>query len=40
MANKNIFEMLGLEFDPPDNLKKIRAAYENWEKRLNAELNT
>ena len=40
MANKNIFEMLGLEFDPPDNLKKIRAAYENWKKRLNAELNT
>lgn len=40
MANKNIFEMLGLEFDPPDNLKKIRAAYENWLKRLNAELNT
>ena len=40
MANKNIFEMLGLEFDPPDNLKKIRAAYENWQKRLNAELNT
>ncbi len=40
MANKNIFEMLGLEFDPPDNLKKIRAAYENWKKRLNTELNT
>lgn len=40
MANKNIFEMLGLEFDPPDNLKKIRAAYENWQKRLTAELNT
>ncbi|MBO4400228.1 MAG: zinc ribbon domain-containing protein [Selenomonadaceae bacterium] len=40
MANKNIFEMLNLEFDPPDNLKKIRAAYENWKKRLTAELNT
>ncbi|MBQ7198836.1 MAG: zinc ribbon domain-containing protein [Selenomonadaceae bacterium] len=40
MAKKNIFEMLGLEFDPPDNLKKIRAAYENWKKRLTAEQNT
>ena len=40
MANRNIFEMLGLEFDPPDNLKKIRAAHENWKKRLTAELNT
>ena len=28
MAKRNIFEMLGLEFDPPDNVKKIRAAYE------------
>ena len=25
MAKRNIFEMLGLEFDPPDNVKKIRA---------------
>lgn len=40
MANRNIFEMLGLEFDPPDNLKKIRAAHENWKKRLASELNT
>ena len=40
MARKNIFEMLGLEFDPPDNLKKIRAAYESWKKKLTAEQNT
>ena len=40
MARRNIFEMLGLEFDPPDNLKKIRAAYENWKKRLTTEQNT
>ena len=40
MAKRNIFEMLGLEFDPPDNLKKIRAAYENWKKKLTAEQNT
>lgn len=40
MAQRNIFEMLGLEFDPPDNLKKIRAAYEKWKKKLTAELNT
>ena len=32
--------MLGLEFDPPDNLKKIRAAYESWKKKLTAEQNT
>ena len=32
--------MLGLEFDPPDNVKKIRAAYEAWKKRLTAEQNT
>ena len=32
--------MLGLEFDPPDNVKKIRAAYENWKKRLATEQNT
>ena len=40
MAKRNIFEMLGLEFDPPDNVKKIRAAYENWKRRLTAEQNT
>lgn len=40
MAKRNIFEMLGLEFDPPDNVKKIRAAYESWKKRLTAEQNT
>ncbi|MBQ6298546.1 MAG: hypothetical protein IJK81_12845 [Selenomonadaceae bacterium] len=40
MAKRNIFEMLGLEFDPPDNVKKIRAAYEAWKKRLTTEQNT
>ncbi|MBR0060644.1 MAG: hypothetical protein IJP68_04100, partial [Selenomonadaceae bacterium] len=40
MAKRNIFEMLGLEFDPPDNVKKIRAAYENWKKKLTTEQNT
>ncbi|MBQ4405311.1 MAG: hypothetical protein II857_13030, partial [Selenomonadaceae bacterium] len=40
MAKRNIFEMLGLEFDPPDNVKKIRTAYEAWKKRLTAEQNT
>jgi len=40
LAKRNIFEMLGLEFDPPDNVKKIRVAYENWKKRLTAEQNT
>ena len=40
MAKRNIFEMLGLEFDPPDNIKKIRAAYDNWKKRLTSEQNT
>ncbi len=40
MDKRNIFEMLGLEFDPPDNLKKIRAAYEGWKKKLTAEQNT
>ncbi len=40
MARRNIFEMLGLEFDPPDNLKKIRAAHDEWKKRLTAEQNT
>jgi len=32
--------MLGLEFDPPDNVKKIRAAHAAWKKRLIAEQNT
>ncbi len=40
MANKNIFEMLNLEFDPPDSLKKIRAAHEKWKKNLTSEMNT
>ena len=40
LAKRNIFEMLGLEFDPPDKDKKIRAAYEAWKKRLTAEQNT
>ena len=40
MAKRNIFEMLGLEFDPPDNIKKIRAAYDAWKKRLTSEQNT
>jgi len=40
LAKRNIFEMLGLEFDPPDNVKKIRAAYEAWRKRLTSEQNT
>ena len=40
MAKRNIFEMLGLEFDPPDKDKKIRAAYDSWKKRLTAEQNT
>ena len=40
MAKRNIFEMLGLEFDPPDNVKKIRAAYGAWKKRLMSEQNT
>ena len=40
MAKRNIFEILGLEFDPPDNVKKIRAAHESWRKRLTAEQNT
>ena len=40
MAKRNIFEMLGLEFDPPDKEKKIRAAYDSWKKRLTAEQNT
>ena len=40
MAKKNFFEMLGLEFDPPDNVKKIRAAYDSWKKKLTTEQNT
>ena len=32
--------MLGLEFDPPDKDKKIRAAYDAWKKRLTSEQNT
>lgn len=40
MPKRNIFEMLGLEFDPPDNVKKIRAAHDAWKKRLTAEQNT
>ena len=40
MPKQNIFEMLGLEFDPPDNVKKIRAAYDAWKKRLTSEQNT
>ena len=40
MPKRNIFEMLGLEFDPPDNIRKIRAAHEAWKKRLTAEQNT
>ncbi len=40
MAKRNIFEMLGLEFDPPDNVKKIRVAYDAWKKRLTTEQNT
>lgn len=40
MAKRNIFEMLGLEFDPPDKEKKIRAAYDSWKKRLTTEQNT
>ncbi len=40
MNQKNVFEMLGLEFDPPDSLKKIQAAHVDWKKRLTAEQNT
>ena len=32
--------MLGVEFDPPDNIKKIKAAFEDWKKRLTTEQNT
>lgn len=37
---RNCFEMLGVEFDPPDNVKKIKAAFEEWKKRLTIEQNT
>ncbi len=40
MAIKNIFEVLGVDFDPPDNLKKIKSAYEEWKKNLTTEQNT
>ena len=40
MAIKNIFEVLGVDFDPPDNLKKIKSAYEEWKKNLTIEQNT
>ena len=32
--------MLGVEFDPPDNIRKIRLAFEQWKKRLTDEQNT
>ena len=40
MAMKNFFEVLGLDFDPPDNIKKIKSAFEDWKKRLTVEQNT
>ena len=40
MEERNYFEMLGVEFDPPDNIKKIKAAFEDWKKRLTTEQNT
>lgn len=40
MAGRNCFEMLGVEFDPPDNVRKIRLAFEQWKKRLADEQNT
>ncbi len=40
MAGRNCFEMLGVEFDPPDNIRKIKAAFEQWQKRLTDEQNT
>ncbi len=40
MAKQNFFEMLGVDFDPPDNIKKIKAAFEDWKKRLTVEQNT
>ena len=32
--------MLGVEFDPPDNIRKIKLAFEQWKKRLADEQNT
>ena len=32
--------MLGVEFDPPDNIRKIKTAFEQWKKRLTDEQNT
>ena len=32
--------MLGVEFDPPDNIRKIKIAFEQWKKRLMDEQNT
>ena len=40
MAGRNCFEMLGVEFDPPDNIRKIKLAFEQWKKRLTDEQNT
>ena len=40
MTGRNFFEMLGLEFDPPENPKKIRAVFDEWKKKLTAEQNT
>jgi hypothetical protein len=36
MARRNYFEILGLEFDPPEkNARRIEKAIEEWEKRIN-----
>lgn len=40
LEDKNLFEILGVEFDPPDNIKKIKAVFEQWKKNLTAEQNT
>ena len=40
MVMKNFFEILGADFDPPDNIKKIKAAFDDWKKRLIIEQNT
>ena len=37
---KNFFEILGADFDPPDNIKKIKTVFEEWKKRLTIEQNT
>ena len=37
---KNFFEVLGADFDPPDNIKKIKNTFEEWRKRLTIEQNT